>query len=117
MLGMIAVAAILGAVIVGVSLLSRYWSKIVEFMKQVIYKLKARTHQAVLGCRVSIRRLGDRFQNRTKHYSKNELGNWKETTVTCEMDKKEVPEKYPNYARLEEEFDLTPELQLQLQRA
>ena len=34
-----------------------------------------------------------------------------------EMDKSEVPEKYRDFAALEDEFDLTPELELQLHSA
>lgn len=114
---MIGIALILGAVIVGTTLIARYWSRIVDFMKKVFYKLKSKINGVLMGSCVFIKKLGDRFQNRTKHYSKNELGKWKETIVTYEQEEDEVPEKYRNYATLEDEFDLTPELELQLQQA
>lgn len=114
---MIAVALILGAIIVGASVVSRYWDKIVDFMKKAIYRVQAKIDRVVQGCRVAIRRLGDRFQTLTKYYSKNEQGRWRETVVAKEMDKSEVPEKYRDFAALEDEFDLTPELELQLHSA
>ena len=41
----------------------------------------------------------------------------KETIVTYEQSADEVPEKYRNYAALEDEFNLDAELELELGRA
>ena len=97
---MIGIALILGAVILGTTLVARYWNTIVDFMKRVIYKLKSKVRGTLMGSSVFIKKLGDRYQNRTKHYSKDEVGKWKETIVTYEQSADEVPEKYINYAAL-----------------
>ena len=112
---MIATALILGAgVLIGGGLITKYWNKIVSVLKSVITKLKAKIKGILMGSSVFIKKLGDKFQNRTKHYSKDEVGKWKETIVTYEQSENEVPEKYRNYATMDDEFDLTPELELQL---
>lgn len=112
----IAVPLILGAVIVGVGLIAKYWRKIVDFLKNVINKLKKVIKGTVMGCSVFLKKIGDKFQNRTKHYSQNERGQWKETIVTYEQDENDIPEKYREYAGFCDEADLTPELQLQLEK-
>lgn len=111
---MIGIALILGAVIVGGTLIAKYWNKVVGFMKTVITKLKTKVQGILMGSAVFLKKIGDRFQNRTKHYSKNEAGKWKETIVTYEQNKEEIPEQYRNYITMDEEFDLSPELELQL---
>lgn len=113
---MIGIALILGAVILGTTLVARYWNTIVDFMKKVIYKLKARVRGTLMGSSVFIRKLGDRYQNRTKHYSKDETGKWKETIVTYDQNEEDVPEKYRNYAALADEFNLDAELEMELKR-
>lgn len=112
---MIATALILGAtLLIGGTLIAKYWNKIVEVLKKVINSIKTKIKGIVMGSSVFIKRIGDKFQNRTKHYSKNELGKWKETIVTYDQNEDEIPEKYRNYATMDDEFDLTPELELYL---
>lgn len=113
---MIATALILGAAfLIGASLLTKYWNKVIDVLKSVITKLKAKIKGIVMGSSVFIKKIGDKFQNRTKHYSKDEVGKWKETIVTYDQTENEVPEKYRNYATMDDEFDLSPELEMQLQ--
>ena len=115
---MIGIALILGAtLIVGGTLIAKYWNKIIDFMKTVINKLQLKVRGVVMGSAVFIKKIGDKFQNRTKYYSKDEVGKWKETIVTYEQNEDEVPEKYRNYAIMDDEFDLSPELELQLKNA
>ncbi|MBU3178392.1 hypothetical protein KPL47_18875 [Clostridium estertheticum] len=112
---MIVTALILGAAfLVGASLLTKYWNNVISILKSVITKLKVKIKGIVMGSSVFIKRIGDKFQNRTKHYSKDEVGKWKETIVTFEQSENEVPEKYRNYATMDDEFDLSPELEMQL---
>lgn len=114
---MIGIALILAGVIIGTGLLAKYWNTAIDFMKKVIYKLQAKVKGMLMGSAIFIKKMGDRYQNRTKHYSKDEIGKWKETIVTYEQNEDEVPEKYRDYSTLEDEFDLTPELELQLKQA
>lgn len=111
----IAVPLILGALIVGGTLIARYWRQMVEFLKKVLNKLKQVIKGTIMGSAVFLKKLGDKFQNRTKHYSQNEQGKWKETIVCYEQNADEIPEKYREYAGFDQEFDLTSELQLQLE--
>lgn len=114
---MIEIAIILGAAIIaGGTLLAKYWNEVIGFMKKVINKLKAKVRGLLMGSAVFIKRVGNMIQNRTKHYSKDELGRWEEKIVVLEQNEKEVPEKYKEYATIEDEFDLTPELELQLKQ-
>lgn len=113
----IAVPLILGAsVIVGATLVAKYWRKIVDFLKKALTKLKQIIKGTIMGSAVFLKRIGDKFQNRTKHYSQNEQGKWKETIVCYEQDADEIPEKYREYAGFDQEVDLTEELQLQLEK-
>ena len=112
----IAASVILGAVIIGATLVATYWNKIVDFMKRVLNKLKQVVKGTIMGSAVFLKKLGDKFQNRTKHYSQNEQGKWKETVVSYEQDADEIPEEYREYAGFENEVDLTSELQLEIEK-
>ncbi len=113
----IAVPLILGAtLIVGATLVAKYWRKMLDFLKTVLTKLKQLIKGTLMGSAVFLKKLGDKFQNRTKHYSQNEQGKWKETIVCYEQNADEIPEKYRDYAGFEQELDLTSELQLQLEK-
>ena len=117
---MIGIALLIGAsLLVGSTLLVKYWNKVIEFMKKVINKLEVKldVNQKLMGAAIYIRKVGDKIQNKTKHYSKNEVGKWKETIVTYEQDVNEIPEEYRKYASETEDYDLTPELELQLNEA
>lgn len=112
---MIVTALILGATfLVGAGLLAKYWNKVIDVLKAVITKLKAKLKGIIMGSTVFIKKIGDKFQNRTKSYTEDEVGKWKETIVTYEQTENEVPEKYRNYATMDDEFDLSPELEMQL---
>ncbi len=115
---MIAAALILGALaIVGTTLVAKYFNKILDFLKKVTLKLKAKISGTLMGSCVFIRKLGRKFQNRTKHYSKDEMMRWKETTVVYEMEEEEVPEEYRQYAKEYEDYDVTDDLAMQLKQA
>ncbi len=115
---MIAIALILGAVaLVGTTLIVKYWNKVITFLKNVIPKLKSKIQGMLMGSAVFIRRIGRKFQNRTKHYSKDEMMRWKETTVVYEMNEEDVPEEYRQYAKENEDYDVTDELEMQLKQA
>lgn len=114
---MIGIALILGAtIILGSTLLARYWNKAIEFLKNTIHKLQEKFASArtLMGSSIFIRKFGDKYQNRTKHYSKDKFGHWKETIVTYEQQEEEIPEEYKNKASETEEYDLTEQLELQL---
>ena len=115
---MIATALIIGAVLLtATTLIAKYWNKIISFLKQVSQKLMAKLPGKLMGSAVFLRKVGRKFQNRTKHYSKDELMRWKETTVVYEMEEEEVPEEYRQYAKEYEDYDISDELEMQLKQA
>lgn len=112
---MIAIALVLGATLfAGTTLLCKYWNRVIEVLKKAINRLKSIVSGILVGSAVFIRKQGEKFQNRTKHYSKTNLGKWEETIVSYEQMANEVPEEYQNYALLNDEYDLTLELELRL---
>lgn len=114
---MIAIALILGATaIIGTTLIAKYWNKVLSFLQKVIQKLKAKVQGTLMGSAVYIRKVGRKFQNKTKHYSKDEMMRWKETTVVYEMEEEEVPEEYRRYANEYEDYDVSDELEMQLKQ-
>lgn len=115
---MISIALILGvSILLGATLIVKYWNKVIEVMKRAIYKLQTMVEGVLVGSAVFIRKVGEKFQNRTKHYSRTNLGKWEETIVTYELEENEVPDEYKNYAVLDNEYDLTKELELQLKES
>lgn len=116
---MIGIALILAtAAIAGTTLIAKYWNKVLSFLKKVSEKLSLRfsKNEKIMGVAVYIRRIGEKFQNRTKHYSKDEMMRWKETTVVYDMNE-EVPEEYRQYTSEYNDYDITDELALQLKQA
>jgi hypothetical protein len=111
---MILAALILGTLIVGGTLLAVYFREVQKFMQKVIQKLKVSFKTIVQGSTVFIKKIEDKFQTRTKHYSKNEIGQWKETIVTKTQEEDEVPEKYRTVATMDDEFDITPDFEMEL---
>lgn len=114
---MLPILFLLGAAVIGVGLVATYWKNIVGFIKKVKTKIEEKLRKPILGCSVFIKKIGDKYQNRTKHYSKNELGKWKETIVSYEQNEEDVPEEYRKYATMDEEFDLTDEMAMHLKSA
>ncbi len=118
---MIGIALILGAALIaGGTLIAIFWNKIMDFIKNTARKLEEKFAQSqkLMGVVQFIRKLGNRFQNRTKHYLKDvETGKWKEVIVTMEQEADEIPEEYRRHAEQTDEYDLTPELELQLNQA
>ena len=112
---MIATALILGAtLLVGATLIAKYWNRVIDIMKKAIQKIQIMIAGTVMGSTVFIRKLGDMFQNRTKHYSKSYMGKWEETIVSYEQTEEEIPEEYRVCVHDNHEYDLTMQLELQL---
>jgi hypothetical protein len=119
---MLITALIIGvSLIVGATLIAKYWNKIFAFLKNVVNAIKFKLKRLVLGTKVFMKRIGDKFQTRTKNYSKDEeTKKWKETIVTCNHNEEEIPDEYKNinYATMPgDEFEITKdgEKQLELQ--
>lgn len=108
---MIATALIIGAVLlVGTSLLVKFWNSITSYVKKVIDKVSDLIHTAVLGIRVFLRKTSDGFMQITKNYFKNnETKIWEERIVRRPLNANEIPREKRNRLTMDEEFDITDE--------
>ena len=113
---MILSAILLGAgLLVGTSLIVTYWNNIISWLKKAINKVKEIVEGVVYGTKVFIKKMKEAIKEISKHYSRDELGRWTETTVTREIPESEVPEEIRKKAMyMNEEVDITDELEMQL---
>ncbi|MEG1924663.1 MAG: hypothetical protein RR415_02840 [Ruthenibacterium sp.] len=113
---MILTAIILGAtVLVGAGLVVTYWNDIISFMKSLVTKLNTMFHGMLMGCKVFLRKMSDRIVQRNKAYSQDaETKKWKETIVTRQLDMDQIPKEQRERLRLDEEFDISDELELKM---
>lgn len=98
-----------------VDLMSNFFEKLLSFLKKAINLVERKTHLAVVGVSTYIKKIGDKiFEQRIKNYSQNEVGKWKETIVTVQQNEEEVPEKYRTFEVMDEEFDISNDLEMML---
>lgn len=113
---MILTALLTGAaLIVGAGLLASYWNNLVDWLNRAIAKVVEVVRASVYGAKVLIRKISEGLKEISKHYSKDELGRWQETIVTKTIPASEVPEEIRKKAESCYEYDITDELELQLQ--
>lgn len=113
---MILSAILLGAgLLVGTSLIVTYWNNIISWLKKAINKVKEIVDGVVYGTKVFIKKMKEAIKEISKHYSKDEVGRWTETTITREIPENEVPEEIRRKAMsMSGEVDITDELEMQL---
>lgn len=115
---MIATALIMGAtLIIGVGLAVKFWNKIISYLQKLIEKVAAVIHETVLGVRVFLRKTSDGIMQITKNYSQNqETKRWKETVVKRALNEEEIPKEMRKRLILDEEFDISDELETELKQ-
>lgn len=113
---MLLVGLILGATIIaGSGILVGFWNDMVDWLKRAINKVKEVIQHVVFGTKVFVKKIKEAIKEISKHYSKDEVGRWKETIVTREIPESEVPpEIIAKAAQMNQEVDITEELELQL---
>lgn len=116
---MIPVALIVGAsLIVGMTLVARFWRSIQSYLIKAIQKVSEAIHRAVLGVRVCLRKTGNIFMQITKNYSQDrETQKWHETIVKRELKENEIPKDKRDRLMMEDEFDISDELENVLKSA
>lgn len=113
---MLLTALITGAALIaGAGLLAAYWNNLVDWLKRAIKKVSEIVKTVVYGSKVLIRKISEGLKEISKHYSKDEIGRWQETIVTKTIPESEVPKEIREKAENVYEYDLTDELELQLQ--
>ena len=113
---MIMTGVILGAtIVIGVGLLAKFWNNIISYLKKAIIKVQEMIHTAVVGVKVFLRKTSDGIVQITKNYSRNEeTKKWKEQIIRRVLDENDIPHEMRTRLIMEEEFDITDELELQL---
>lgn len=113
---MIIEALLIGAaLLVGGSLVAKYWNSIVDWLKRCLQKVKQVIKTAVYGTKVFIKKIGEAIEEISKHYAK-ENGPWQETVITRKVNERDVPEDIRAMAQKYRETDITDELEAQLTR-
>jgi hypothetical protein len=114
---MISVALIVGAgIIVGVAAI--FWNNIISYLKKAIQRVQEVIQAVILGVRVFLRKTSDGIMQITKNYSQDqETKRWKETVVRRTLNEDEVPREKRNRLVMDEEFDISEELEMKLQSA
>ncbi|MCI3923531.1 hypothetical protein MO973_25215 [Paenibacillus sp. TRM 82003] len=112
---MIITSLIIGAaLLVGGSLIARFWNDIIGWLKRGIEKVKTMIRTAVYGTKVFVRKMREAVQEISKHYAKDRDNRWNETVVTREVSESEVPPEIRAMAQRGRETDITDQLAMQL---
>lgn len=116
---MISTALIMGAgLIIGIGIVAIFWNNIISYLKKAIPKIGEVIHNSVVGVQVFLRKTTDGIMQITKAYSQNlETRKWKETIVKRKLDEEKVPKDKRERLRMDEEFNITPELENELKSA
>lgn len=84
--------------------LKKIFEKALSMMKTVIQKLEAKIRGVILGATHFFRKVGNKYQEGSRNYSLDEeIGEWKETTVTRQIEQEDLP---PQYRTMNEEFEI-----------
>ncbi|GCF70225.1 MULTISPECIES: hypothetical protein [Bacillus] len=113
---MILTSLIVGAgILIGGSLLARYWNSVVDWLKRAISKVQEMMQTIIYGTKVFIKKMYEAMQEISKHYTRDQQGQWHETVVTREVSEYDVPPEILAKAnKTSQETDITHELELQL---
>lgn len=113
---MILTSVIIAAtVIIGVGLVAAFWNDILSYLKKAIQKVAEIIHTAVLGVKVFLKKTSDGIIQVTKYYSQNqETKKWKESINRRKIDEDKVPTEMKQRLTLDQEFDITEELEMQM---
>ncbi len=104
--------AVLAAGVVG--LVATFWNDILDFLRRAVQKVKAVVQGVLHGSKIFLKKMREAVQEISRHYSK--VGNrWQETIVTRTVSESEIPEEILQKARLNQEYDITDELEMQLE--
>ena len=106
---------ILGAAaIIGIGLIATFWNDILDFLKKAARKVKEVVKGFLYGSKVFLKKMREGVKEITKHYSKVN-DRWEETIVSRTVPASEIPEEILQKARMNEEYDITDELEMQLE--
>lgn len=116
---MVSTALIMGAgLIIGIGIAAVFWNNMISYLKRAISKIEEVIRASVAGVQAFLRKSTDGIMQTTKAYSQNiETKKWRETIVHKTIKEQEVPTEMKKRMRLNEEFNITPELENALKSA
>lgn len=104
-----------GAAIIGATLVAIFWKEIDAWLKRVYEKLPPSVKENLKGGLAFVKKIGDTFKNLMLYYSYSETTQkWTETTVSREIDPKNIPDHILKKLKSAEKVDITDELEMQL---
>lgn len=112
---MILSALITGAaLLVGTSLIVKFWNSILSWIKRVYDKLESVIQGVVQGTKIFFKKMREAAKEISKNYAK--VGTkWQETIVEKNISTSEIPEEYLNRMHSNDvEYEFTDELEMQL---
>lgn len=75
--------------------LTKFFSSALVFMKRALEAVEEKTNRTILGAAHFLRKVGNRYQQRTKnYYIDEEMGRWHEVIVEKEISADDVPAEY-----------------------
>lgn len=107
---------LLGIIVAGVHI---FWEEIHGWLKRCINKLKEILGEEyeVRGSNVFIKNMKEmnKFKQMSKNYSQDIVGRWKETIISKEINKEEIPDELIVKVVNEDEVDITDDLEGKLE--
>lgn len=110
---MIGIALLIGAAIIGAGAVARFWDNIRDWIIRGAEKVQKIIEGIVHGFKIFAKKIGEAYQEISRHYSKDPYGNWEETTVTRQVSANDVPADILAAAS-NHETEITEKLQLEL---
>ncbi|EKO3611798.1 hypothetical protein [Vibrio metschnikovii] len=110
---MIPLVLLAGAAIIGIGAVATFWNDIKKWIVRGAKKVAEVVRGVVIGFRIFVKKMREALQEISRHYSKDRLGNWEETTVTRKVPLNEVPQEIRDMATTSE-TDITNKLELEL---
>ncbi len=111
---MILTAILIGVgVIVGATLLVKFWNEMTSWLKRAINTVKEICGMISYGVSVFVRKVGEGLKEISKHYIKKN-NQWEEKIVSRTISENEVPNEIREKASYSYEVDVTEELENQL---
>jgi len=110
---MIMLALLIGGAIIGAGVIATYWNNIKDWIARAAKRVSEIITGVVYGVKLFAKKLGEFYQEISKHYSQDKQGNWEETIVTRKIPESEIPQDILDMAN-NSETDITHKMELEL---
>lgn len=100
--------------LVGGTLIVTFWNETISWLKRSIQKVQEWIQRTIYGTKLFLRKMGNGFQETSKHYVKDHNDRWNETVTTREVSADQVPPEIRQMAQMGVDRDITNELAAKL---